>query len=350
MLQSASKGANSSIEVVAAGAGASDAGTLTALGLTGGNVTRGANASLANVLQQLNDSIAQDDELAAAGLQAVNNLGKIELVSNNGTYFRLAAYGAGDAGFGNYGASFAGNVVGAAPASSPYFASQGADATGRLAFNDILYGSGDQTVAVAANDAQGNRHSLTVTLRNDEGGRTQSIDQAIQTINDALRQSNDATLNRVVAVKEVVDGVQYISFLSTVRGFQVTAGNAPNGVGIVPPAGNQVTAATVGTGGNADIGDVAGAQAAVGALAEAINLLGRAQAVVGRGQNQFSFAINLAQSQLTNLAAAESRIRDADLAAESASLTKSQILLQAGIAALAQANSAPQLVLALLRS
>jgi flagellin len=52
---------------------------------------------------------------------------------------------------------------------------------------------------------------------------------------------------------------------------------------------------------------------------------------------------------LTNIAAAESRIRDADLASEAANLTKAQIVLQAGIAALAQANSAPQAVLALLR-
>jgi flagellin len=52
---------------------------------------------------------------------------------------------------------------------------------------------------------------------------------------------------------------------------------------------------------------------------------------------------------LTNLAAAESDIRDADLATESANLTKSQLQLQAGIAALAQANSAPQQVLKLLQ-
>jgi flagellin len=71
--------------------------------------------------------------------------------------------------------------------------------------------------------------------------------------------------------------------------------------------------------------------------------------VVGRGQNQFNYAVNLAQSQLTNIAAAESRIRDADLAQEAANLTKAQIVLQAGIAALGQANSAPQAVLSLLQ-
>jgi flagellin len=84
-------------------------------------------------------------------------------------------------------------------------------------------------------------------------------------------------------------------------------------------------------------------------LANAVTALGSAQAVVGRGQNQFSYAINLAQSQLTNLSTAESRIRDADLASEAANLTKAQILLQAGVAALAQANAAPQAVLSLLQ-
>jgi flagellin len=102
-------------------------------------------------------------------------------------------------------------------------------------------------------------------------------------------------------------------------------------------------------GSTADISNQNAAQSAVNALSVAISSLGSAQAVVGRGQNQFSYAINLAQSQLSNLAAAESRLRDADLAFEAANLTKSQILLQAGIAALAQANSAPQQVLSLLR-
>jgi flagellin len=106
----------------------------------------------------------------------------------------------------------------------------------------------------------------------------------------------------------------------------------------------------VGTGASADISTQAGAQSAVSALANAVTALGKSQAVVGRGQNQFSYAINLAQSQLTNLGTAESRIRDADLAAEAANLTKAQILMQAGVAALAQANMAPQAILSLLKS
>ena len=102
-------------------------------------------------------------------------------------------------------------------------------------------------------------------------------------------------------------------------------------------------------GSTADISNQASALNAVNVLATAVASLGTAQAVVGRGQNQFNYAIKLASSQLTNLASAESRIRDADLASEAANLTKAQILLQAGIAALAQANSAPQAVLKLLQ-
>jgi hypothetical protein len=58
-----------------------------------------------------------------------------------------------------------------------------------------------------------------------------------------------------------------------------------------------------------------------------------------------NYAVALAQSQSTNEAAAESQIRDANLAQEAANLTKAQILVQAGTAALSQANSAPQAIL-----
>jgi flagellin len=97
------------------------------------------------------------------------------------------------------------------------------------------------------------------------------------------------------------------------------------------------------------IADMTSAESAVSALSKATQQLGLAQATVGRGENVLNYAVNLAQSQSTNMAAAESRIRDADLAAEAANMTKAQILLQAGVAALAQANAAPQQVLTLLR-
>src|SRR5205823_1077334 len=98
-----------------------------------------------------------------------------------------------------------------------------------------------------------------------------------------------------------------------------------------------------------DITTAAGAQKAVVALGQAVQKLGVAQAAVGKGQNQLNYAISLANSQISNFSSAQSQIRDADVASEAANLSKAQVLQQASIAAMAQANSAPQAVLALLR-
>jgi flagellin len=88
---------------------------------------------------------------------------------------------------------------------------------------------------------------------------------------------------------------------------------------------------------------------AITALTRAVDSLGAVQGKVGTGQNQLQYALSLAQSQITSFSAAESRIRDTDVASEAANLTKAQVLQQASIAAMAQANSAPQAIMALLR-
>jgi flagellin len=90
--------------------------------------------------------------------------------------------------------------------------------------------------------------------------------------------------------------------------------------------------------------------AALAAIQTAVTNLGLVQGQIGAGINKLGYAVNLAQSQITNFSAAESGIRDANIAAEAANLTKAQVLQQASLAALAQANSAPQAVLALLKS
>jgi flagellin len=88
---------------------------------------------------------------------------------------------------------------------------------------------------------------------------------------------------------------------------------------------------------------------ALGEVTAAIEVLGGVQAQVGTIQNRLQYAISLAQSQVVNNKAAESRIRDANIAEESANLTRYSILNQSGIAALAQANNSTAAVLALLQ-
>jgi len=89
------------------------------------------------------------------------------------------------------------------------------------------------------------------------------------------------------------------------------------------------------------------ALAAITNIETAVSNLGKTQGTVGTGENDLQFAISLAQSQISNFSGAESRIRDADVAAEAANLTKAQVLQQSSVAALAQANSSPQALLKL---
>lgn len=93
----------------------------------------------------------------------------------------------------------------------------------------------------------------------------------------------------------------------------------------------------------------ANASTAVTTITSAVSLLGQAQASIGTIENRLQFAVSLAQSQVVSNEAADSRIRDADIAQESANLTRYQILTQSGIAALAQANQSSGSVLTLLR-
>ena len=92
----------------------------------------------------------------------------------------------------------------------------------------------------------------------------------------------------------------------------------------------------------------ANAKLAVTAIAAAVTALGTAQSSVGTLENRLTYAIALANSQVVSNKAAESRIRDANVAEESANLTRFSVLTQSGIAALAQANNQSQSVLKLL--
>jgi flagellin len=96
-----------------------------------------------------------------------------------------------------------------------------------------------------------------------------------------------------------------------------------------------------------DLTDKSNAQSAITAIDAAVSAAGSALGTIGAAQSRLSFAsANLATS-IENLAASESTIRDVDMAYEMTNFTKTQIMLQAGTAMLAQANMAPQQVLSL---
>ncbi|MAH00347.1 MAG: hypothetical protein CMK73_06380 [Pseudomonadales bacterium] len=93
---------------------------------------------------------------------------------------------------------------------------------------------------------------------------------------------------------------------------------------------------------------VDGAQAAIATIDAALQEVDVTRASLGAIQNRFDSTISNLQNVSENAAAARGRIQDTDYAAETANLTKNQILQQAGTAILAQANQLPQAVLSLL--
>ncbi|MEI6415288.1 MAG: flagellin, partial [Pseudomonadota bacterium] len=94
---------------------------------------------------------------------------------------------------------------------------------------------------------------------------------------------------------------------------------------------------------------VAGATKALSALDNALQSIDSNRASLGAVQNRLTSTIASLTNTSDNLSASRSRIQDADFASETAALSRSQVLQQAGMAMLSQANQQPQQVLALLR-
>ncbi|HVO34013.1 MAG TPA: flagellin [Gemmatimonadales bacterium] len=98
-----------------------------------------------------------------------------------------------------------------------------------------------------------------------------------------------------------------------------------------------------------DLTSLTNAQTVITRLDAAISTVASADGNIGAAENRFTYASQNLASLIQNLTASESTIRDADMAAEMVNFTKEQILQQAGTAMLAQANSAPQSILTLLK-
>ncbi len=130
----------------------------------------------------------------------------------------------------------------------------------------------------------------------------------------------------------------------------LTASNAQIGISssALSTADLTITSGVTGTGSTiaVDIGTVTATDMLVQVEA-AIDTVASRRGSLGASMNRLENAVSVMQSQVQNLTAAESQIRDADFASEIANLTKFQILSQVGVAAMAQANAIPQSVLSL---
>jgi len=157
---------------------------------------------------------------------------------------------------------------------------------------------------------------------------------------------------------QLVDEIDRISSVTDFNGTQLLDGSASGGiniqVGTSSGADNQIkvsvtdsSASGIGVDG-LGISTAAGAQSALATIDTAISTVSETRGSLGAAQNRLSITVNNLATQRENTAAANSRIRDVDVASETVDMTRSQILMQAGTSVLAQANQLPSLALSLL--
>ncbi|WP_343652038.1 flagellin [Stenotrophomonas sp.] len=159
----------------------------------------------------------------------------------------------------------------------------------------------------------------------------------------------DATKINLTAIKDSVNASgAFTAFGVTVGTWTNTAGTpaattAPTFTASTAAPTSKTFAADL------DIGSVAGAQQALAVVDKALTAVNSSRADMGAIQNRFTSTIANLNTTSENLSASRSRIRDTDYAKETAELTRTQILQQAGTAMLAQANQSPSSVMSLLQ-
>lgn len=213
----------------------------------------------------------------------------------------------------------------------------------------------------SVSDAAAGAYTMVYSTGNDaltlsNGGISQTV--TVTTGSNINFSQFDVTFKTTSAavVDTVGNAFSSMSTLTVTAGsgstFQIGAGNTSNDR-LTFSIGDANTA-TLGLGASSYITDLslttaANAQLAISIVDDAIDDVALTRGQVGAIQNRMAYASANLSTTIENVTAADSIIRDADMASEMVEFTKHQILLQAGTAMLAQANAAPQVVLSLLQ-
>jgi len=201
---------------------------------------------------------------------------------------------------------------------------------------------------IEVTDAEGNVSTVTI------GDIDYAMGATAKEMGNAIAQAINAKLDQTGIYAEAdKDGVLTLSSLKGGQVFAVAAGTGGSSLDeyglsqAVAAGGDLSTTATAAK--DLNVNDFVGAQRAIDVVDTALTAVSSARAEMGAIQNRFTSTIANLQTTSENLSASRSRIRDTDYAKETAELTRTQILQQAGTAMLAQANTSTQNVLSLLQ-
>ncbi len=202
------------------------------------------------------------------------------------------------------------------------------------------------SMAETADGAAGQMHEILGRLR----------ELAVQSSNGSLQTGDRTNLNtEFTSLRGEIDRISNVTKFNGQSLLSGAAANVDFQVGIGTSADDKVsvsfggvTTTTLGVNASA-VDSSANAQTAITSIDAAIATLSTTREGFGSGINRLQSSVSNVQSMKTNLAAAKSRIKDVDVAEESAALSRQQVLSQAGVSVLSQANQSPQLALSLLR-
>jgi flagellin len=172
---------------------------------------------------------------------------------------------------------------------------------------------------------------------------------ATQGANIAAAINTKSGLTNVTATADAAGKVSLVNVSGSSTVVAFAGASASTAITGLTAGTTAATSSTVAGFAGVDISTTVGADVAIAAMDSALSAINAGRADLGAYQNRFSSAISNVQTTSENLTASRSRIVDTDFAAETATLSRNQVLQQAGTAMLAQANAMPQSVLALLR-
>ena len=232
-------------------------------------------------------------------------------------------------------------------------------------------------------DAQARGMTVAIRNANDGVSLAQTADSALASVTDSLQRMRELAVQAANATNSSTDKtsldqefgqlaqeIQRVLGGTTFNGQHILgsdAGTLSFQVGANTTTNDTISVTTTNLTSDSTITSVAGTDNAgtsrakidssasastiagvINAIDAAINTVNSTRATYGATQNRFQSVISNLQSSVTNQTAARSRIMDADFAAETANMSRAEILQQAGNAMVAQANQLPQLVLKLL--
>jgi flagellin len=264
-------------------------------------------------------------EIAAALNSAASSLGVTATASNSTTLASLSA--AGTVSFNLNGTAVSAVIADQNDLSNMVSAINGAQGTTGVVAS-FTSSSSKSGITLSTTDG---RNIVLDTFANSTAGN-QTIQFGGAGAGNTLTEGAAATISAVATGS--------VSLSSTKGAISVQNSNAS----VFTAIGSSFTSVAA-----LDLTSASGAQNAIAALDSALGQVNVSRGDLGAYQNRFSSAVSNLQTTSENLSASRSRIQDADFAAETANLTRNQILQQAGTAMLAQANSLPQNVLSLLR-